>query len=435
MTMRLPVWLQAYRGRPVWAGFSGGADSMALLLALLEAEFAVTAVHFEHGLRGDAGREDAAFCRDFCVRRHIPYRQIALRLDPAAPTLEALAREHRLRHWRMLSKEVPGSVVALGHHAGDAAETLLMRLARGANASGLAALRPVRRLQGVEIIRPLLEWPRSGIEAFLGQRGIDRWCVDATNADPGFQRNYLRHQLLPAWQRAFPFVAGGLREAERNLSADAAYLEARADELFAARPAGEGLDCRWFGVLPEAMQIRVLRLWLQEAGGGNRIPDRALLERVTAQDHGIIPVDRELVLEYMLGAWYLRPASRPEVAWNWRRDRELDYAGFRRLTAAMVPAFPGHAEADEAYFDADRLPEILYITGPRSGDRLQPFGRRSRQPLKKFGHSALVVRDEHGEILWVPGLRHTAHAPVDTATRNIVHFRCIPGSVPETSVY
>ncbi len=413
--LELPGWLAEYRGRRILAGFSGGADSTALLLALVRDGFRVEAVHFEHGVRGDAGRADAEYCRDFAGRLGVPFTLRELQLTAGA-NFEARARAARLAAWRELAGSGDDCAAALGHHAGDAAETLLMRLARGGNATALAALRPVRRVAGVTFLRPLLGFEREEIEAFLLASGVGDWRCDATNADSVFHRNYLRNRLLPEWRAAFPAAKGGIAAALAALADDARYLEESARRAYRERPAGEGLNAEWFDALAPALRVRVLRLWLA------RTPDRRLLERMTGRRRGRIPLAGGGELEYRRGFWHFDRGA-PDLPWEWPRQSRVEWNGCR-LTAEEAAGVPEAVTPDEAYFDADRLPRVLWLTRRRRGDVIVPFGRTETKPLKRFGPALSVLRDADGVVYWAAGCRHSDQAKVTAETRRIVRFYC-----------
>ena len=152
-------------------GFSGGADSTALLLLLEEAFPCIEAVHLNHGLRGDAAAADEDWCRNFCRERGIPYVSVALNV-PAKRCLgegiEAAGRRLRLAYWRDTTNSE--CAVALGHHADDCIEDLLLRATRGANSGGLTPMRPrrcrtrlrrvcSRRIRGLWRCRPKFAGP------------------------------------------------------------------------------------------------------------------------------------------------------------------------------------------------------------------------------------------------------------------------------------
>ena len=260
----------------VFAGFSGGADSTALLLMLAEAAPGrLTAVHFQHGLRGAAAERDAAWCRKFCGTRKIPFKLVRLAvLKSRRPgeSLEEAARRCRLEKWRKLAG--PEDVVALGHHADDRLEELLLRLARGANASGLVGLRPERVVEGVRFVRPLLGLRRTEIEEFLRANGVRKWREDGSNADPAFRRNAIRHKWLPLIREDTGHDKGLLASLEA-LALDAGFLEAEAARRLPQMTA----LAAWRG-LPPALLPRVLRLWLGRELGHDVVPLNAAVERL-----------------------------------------------------------------------------------------------------------------------------------------------------------
>ena len=139
----IPHFLEAYRAGKLRVGFSGGADSTALLLLLLKWWFVpqqLEAVHFDHGLRGSASTADGQWCRDFCAERGINFILVKLDLSRAVASggsLEDAARNARLQWYRDNDDRSP---IVLAHHAGDVQENMLLKLARGGNVSALTSL-------------------------------------------------------------------------------------------------------------------------------------------------------------------------------------------------------------------------------------------------------------------------------------------------------
>ncbi|MFZ2656322.1 MAG: tRNA lysidine(34) synthetase TilS, partial [Victivallales bacterium] len=162
----------------IFSGFSGGPDSTALLMLLNEESkrrgFHLKAVHFEHGLRGKEGEEDAGWCRKFCEFRNIDFMEISLTVNTsrqAGESVEAAARRMRLKEWNILADD-PDSFVALGHNSNDKVENVFLRLLRGSNSSGLTSLREIQKIGSITIIRPILRFKRSDIEDFLRSKGV-----------------------------------------------------------------------------------------------------------------------------------------------------------------------------------------------------------------------------------------------------------------------
>ncbi len=143
-------------------GFSGGADSTAALLTVLEwrsrhPECRVEAVHFDHHLRGDESAHEAQAAQNFAAERNVPFRKIDLRIADAGEGIEAAARAARLAEWKRLCAGRDDVAVVQGHHADDRIENLLMRLFRGGNTTSLVSPRPRAEVEGVTFLRPLAE--------------------------------------------------------------------------------------------------------------------------------------------------------------------------------------------------------------------------------------------------------------------------------------
>lgn len=196
----------------VLVALSGGADSVCLLLLLNEIkrqcanelDFALEAVHVEHGIRGAESRADAGFASDLCKRLHIPChvhsvdvpqyaKSHGLGLEEAARILRYEAFEKEIEQNQDNSRQ---AVVAVAHHMEDNAETVLFQMLRGSGAKGLAGMHPVSVKNGVTYIRPLLSATRAQIEDYLKEKG-QAFVTDATNTDTAYSRNKLRHDVFP----------------------------------------------------------------------------------------------------------------------------------------------------------------------------------------------------------------------------------------------
>ena len=196
------------KGASLLAGFSGGADSMALLLILHylapSLHLRLTAAHLDHGLRPSSGQE-ADFCRRFCKRLGIALvsekRDVAAQSRRNGTGIEEEARAARYDFFKRAALENGCDWTLTGHQNNDLAEDLLMRLIRGAGwpaLSGMPALDRSRRL-----LRPLLLTPRNDIEGFLAALGLG-WVHDESNDDHAYLRNRVRLQILPLLLRENP---------------------------------------------------------------------------------------------------------------------------------------------------------------------------------------------------------------------------------------
>ncbi len=198
-------------GERVCVAVSGGADSVALLLAVLEANRAkealgvvLSAVHVHHGLRGAEADADEAFVRELCeqtgVSLVVEHVDVAGRQAAEREGLEEAARELRYAVFWELMKSEKADVVATAHTLDDQAETVMMKLLRGAWTEGIGGIAPVIKTGGRErrgrIVRPLLGVRRMEVEAYLRERG-QTWREDASNRDLSLTRNRVRHELMP----------------------------------------------------------------------------------------------------------------------------------------------------------------------------------------------------------------------------------------------
>ncbi len=228
-------------GETVCAALSGGADSVALLLALRELserlDFKLTAVHINHLLRGSESDRDENFCRELCKRLDIPLT--VFREDAAAfshslgVSVETGARELRYKLFDSLSADK----TAVAHNLNDNAETVLFRLARGTGLRGMAGIPPVRG----KIIRPLLFCTRDEAEQFLLSKGQD-FVTDSTNLSDDYTRNRIRHRIMPemsAVHGGFPenitVMTASFAEDEDFISGEA--LRHKEDDLRTLHPA------------------------------------------------------------------------------------------------------------------------------------------------------------------------------------------------------
>lgn len=273
-------------GVRVLVGLSGGSDSVALTRLLLElaehGQFSVAGVaHLNHGLR-DASARDEAFCRDFAARLGLPIHvEAAAVRDSAASeglSIEDAARRLRYAFLERVAEAAGADRIAVGHTQDDQAETLLLKLMRGAGLTGLAGIYPRRG----PIVRPLLEATRADLRNYLRANG-EPWVEDATNEDLTNPRNRIRHCVLPELDRA----AGGptrpaIARAAGLIREDGQWLdelaEAEAGPLLAATERGLELDVAHLDRMPAPIRRRVLLRAMRTAG-----PDREIgLEHVEA---------------------------------------------------------------------------------------------------------------------------------------------------------
>lgn len=216
----------------VIVGLSGGADSVCLLLMLWELRkelnFSLEAIHVEHGIRGIESKQDAAFAEKLCKERNIYFQMVSIDVPNYATEhglgLEEAARILRYEIFEQIAKE-RNAKIALAHHMEDNAETILFQMARGSSLTGLCGIQPVRKSEaGVSYIRPLLCLHREEVEHYLDMQG-QCYCVDCTNQDLEYSRNYLRKVIIPELKNINRQVVAHIHETAAHLGEIRDFLD------------------------------------------------------------------------------------------------------------------------------------------------------------------------------------------------------------------
>ena len=363
--------------------FSGGADSTALLglLAGLPAlRGRLRALHIDHGLqRGSPAWARACAASARALKVPFATRRLTLRRG-RGQSLEALARAGR--YAALAQALAPQEVLLSAHHLEDQMETVLLQLLRGAGLPGLAAMPAVARLGRGFLVRPLLGVARAQLRAWVQARGLP--CVeDPSNLDDGLDRNYLRHQVLPALLSRWPGAARTIARAGRHI----AQAQVLLDELAAADVAraadGAALAVTALRALPLERRRNALRGWISQAG--HPVPDARRLEqmavtllaaRVGANPHlswGQVQVQRHAG-RLTLGV----PGAAAPYALTWP---------LRRSSSLRLPAGAGHLElvaAAQGPIDAAALPAQLLVRTRRGGERLRPRAGGPSRTLKSL---------------------------------------------------
>ncbi|HLX04117.1 MAG TPA: tRNA lysidine(34) synthetase TilS [Candidatus Binatus sp.] len=439
------------RGSSILVGLSGGADSVALTCALLDLRerlgFRLVAAHLNHQIRGNESDRDEEFVRVMCSRLGIELiveRADGLDASVSTANLEERARDVRREFLSRVADRVQADFVTLGHHRDDQAETVLMRLLRGAGASGMAAM---AERGPAKIIRPMLSLSRAEIREYLDARAIP-FVEDSSNSSREILRNRIRAELLPMLERDYaPGLGGRLVElADEMRSLDHLVTVMAARELDAMRAGAGALDVSGFAAVNRAVQAVAIRLFLSEQIGSLRRISRAHIEAI-----------RGLILE---GG----PSDSIDLPGGWRAAREYDLlrlvhgrerkegagefsvpiatdgitiveaAGFRfeAWTIAAADA-PMPDSLSVAIFDAAKIADAgLVARNFMQGDRIHPLGMRGTRKvhdvfvdrkLPKASRDRFPVIVVGDAIAWLPGLARGDCALVIKATETALRVK------------
>lgn len=261
---------------------SGGPDSLALAAATAfvapRAGLRAGLVTVDHQLQSGSAERAKAVAQWATDAGLAPVEIAAVDATGRGAGPEAAAREARYAALVECAGRLDAAAVLLGHTRDDQAETVLLALARGAGPRGLSGMPASRTVDGVALLRPLLDVSRQDTVAACAAQGLKPWS-DPHNTDPAYARSRVRSAALPALVAALgPAVVDNLARTARLLAADAAVLDALADRALTAARAGGCLSVSALGPLPEAIRGRVLHSWARDLGA----PGAALAHRHVA---------------------------------------------------------------------------------------------------------------------------------------------------------
>ena len=429
-------------GDRVAVAVSGGSDSVALAWLLRDlaarARWDVAGlIHVNHQLRGVESDADEAFCRDLASRLtwpvHIERVDVAGRVRARRESVETAARAERYAALDRGAVALGATTVATGHTQDDQAETVLLRLLRGAGSRGLSAIRPRRG----RYVRPLIDCRRSDLVSDLRDRG-EAWRDDGSNLNLDVPRNRLRHTLMKTIASDWPGGVPALARFAELSSADEAFLTRTAVEVMTALtlqgPGGvqvkeaagvHGLDIRGLNQLPLALARRVVRQVVEAAGGVPAFQTVEAIRRLARADKSQGHLDFEgLVVERSGAALrFFGPVPRRSdertFAYSLTVPGEVQIHETGRVILASFTSGPsdssGHGDGrTRAALQANALRLPLVVRSRRPGDRVRPFGAPGSRKLQDLLVDRKVPRDERdqvplvvdadGRIVWVVGL-------------------------------
>ena len=260
--------------------YSGGLDSSVLLHLLYQVNktlpFQLSAQHVHHGLSANADAW-ADFCLASCKKLKVPLNTSKVKVENTGLGLEAAARTAR---YQALEKPAADftrpDFILLAHHQDDQAETFLLQLARGAGVKGLAAMAAVDG----RWLRPFLDAPRKALLEYAKQHRLT-WIEDESNADTQFDRNFMRHEILPALAKQYPAVRQTISRSAQHMAEANALLDEIAAQDVQACLTGQQLNLQLLQTFSQARINNALRWWLVQ--NDCNLPSSAQLQQITQQ--------------------------------------------------------------------------------------------------------------------------------------------------------
>ncbi len=406
--------LSGYRHKRICAAVSGGGDSMALLHYLCrhaEAyDIQLSAVHCEHGIRGEASAADGAFVREICEAWGVPLFMFSADCPALAAarkvSLETAARQFRYGCFDRLLKEGKADLIATAHHMGDNAETVLFNIARGASLTGAGGIsdRP-------GYIRPLLSVTKGEILRYLQENGVA--CrTDETNADEHITRNAIRLQVLPALEKIVPGASGGIARFARLAQADDALLYELAAPLVAA---GEGHAKVFFSekkpLFRRACLSALKGMGVEKDYTAAHLEALCALKTAKNGERLSMPGNIWAVREYDGVAFY---RARP------REEREIPFTLGRFFLAGRefcAEECPARRAGESGYAALEKIPASAVFRTRREGDVFRKFGGGAKKLKEYLIDRKIPRRERDGLILLAAGKEILAVLGVEISDR------------------
>lgn len=409
----------------VAVGVSGGADSMCLLhiLSSLKDKYGIIlkAVHVNHNLRGEEALRDENLVRAYCREKGIGLTVHSVDIASLSAELGIGTEECGRRVRYECFGQSGCDAVAVAHSLSDSVETTVYNLLRGTGSKGLCGI-PVKREPN--IIRPLIFCTREEIESYCEKEKIP-FVTDSTNLTDDYTRNYIRHNIIPAFKAVNGSCISNISRTCSVLSEENDFIEGSAEELISRAGLSGGYDAEMFLAAHVAVRKRALLILLREKMSKQPLyVHTELVNSLIENRGGKAELSADMYATVKNGL--LTFGNAEKRADSWQSDFKdmtavSPYGAFRIYTDGIIPD-----GADK--FDGGKITGELILSSRREGDRLSLEGRNVSKSLKKLFNEMkipvserekpAVLRDSE-KIIWVEGVGVNAYCLPDESTDKI----------------
>ena len=409
---------------------SGGADSVCLLLKMIEEGRSVEAVHCNFHLRGDESDRDEAFVVSLCQRLGVPLHRVHFDTKEYAAlhkvSIELAARELRYRYFEQLRQDIGAEAIMVAHHRDDNVETVLMNMVRGTGIRGIAGIRPVNG----HILRPLLDMSRADIEAYLARKG-ETYVTDSTNLEDDATRNKFRHHVIPLLQSLNPKASENIHSTSRHIAEAEKILswaisEARHDVFLS--PSLIDIDKLQSFVSPSYLLNEICRDY-----GFTPSQCDDMLAAASASHVGATFLSSTHIAAITTVGGSLCIQFAPKSAQP--KEYRLPEPGIYRLADGLSLTLEKTDISDDfriskspevATLDINKVKFPLTLRPIRQGDRFTPFGMKGTKLVSDYltdikcsvidRQRQMVVEDSTGMIIWLVGRRTNDKCRIDSSS-------------------
>ena len=409
---------------------SGGADSVCLLLKMIEEGRSVEAVHCNFHLRGDESDRDEAFVVSLCQRLGVPLHRVHFDTKEYAAlhkvSIELAARELRYRYFEQLRQDIGAEAIMVAHHRDDNVETVLMNMVRGTGIRGMAGIRPVNG----HILRPLLDMSRADIVAYLARKG-ETYVTDSTNLEDDATRNKFRHHVIPLLQSLNPKASENIHSTSRHIAEAEKILSwaiSRARHDVFLSPSLIDIDNLLSFVSPSYLLNEICRDY-----GFTPSQCDDMLAAASASHVGATFLSSTHIAAIATVGGSLCIQFAPKSAQP--KEYRLPEPGIYRLADGLSLTLEKTDISDDfriskspevATLDINKVKFPLTLRPIRQGDRFTPFGMKGTKLVSDYltdikcsvidRQRQMVVEDATGMIIWLVGRRTNDKCRIESSS-------------------
>ena len=420
------------RGDGVVLGLSGGPDSVCLFFVLLalqsEYDLSIKAVHINHLIRGEDADEDEVYVKKLCSEFDVPIETRRIDVPKLAKesgrSLEEEARLCRYQVFEQIANDFEqqgiSSKIAVAHNADDNAETVLFHMVRGAGLDGMCGIAPVRGI----VIRPLLELSKKDIMAFLEENQLS-YCIDSTNSQIDYDRNRIRHNIMPELTQINDRALEHISEMTLRLAQIADYLELEANGLLQmAKLEGDKLRKRTIATAPRVVASQALKNYLssfmpeQKDVSAYHIDTILDLLNEDGERQLQLPYNKTVIISYEEIFVIDRDAPAKNPVFNYR---EFEYTQDMKYPT----------QSYTKWFDCDRITDNVVIRTREEGDYLTIDSEGNRKSIQDYFVDEKIPRHlrnqlplvcDGSHVMWVVGHRVSEYYKISANTTRVLEI-------------
>lgn len=405
-------------------GISGGADSVACLLAFKDLGYNIIAAHVNYQLRGAESNRDEQFVIELCKKHRIPYQTLSIDCNEYCNdnniSIQEGAREIRYDFFQKLLEQYQAGYIVTAHHQNDLAETVLLHLFRGTGSKGLIGI-PEKR---GTIIRPLLNASKTEIENYLKEKN-QTYRVDSSNNKNDYNRNYIRNKILPVIEQRFEHVIQQISKSSEQIKTDYELLEVLANDKLPIQFEAEfSINADYF----TDQNFTLLRHQLSKLN----FSSTQIENMITSERTGTIFISTTHISTNTGNSYLFKPIDQGKDVWyefqsidelqNHYLFSEVDLLDATNEELLKTPK-------NVAYLDFNKISFPLTIRNWEDGDRFQPIGMKGAkkvsdllndQKINLLDKDKVQVLISNNKIIWVINHRLAENVKISNESKKML---------------